>query len=57
MKICVIIALAELNSFDAFSFSKDLFGSTVEHDFNGHEVKGIHGVYGKKCYCSAEPFI
>ena len=43
MKICVIIALAELNSFDAFSFSKDLFGSTVEHDFNGHEDNGMHG--------------
>ena len=26
---------------------------TVEHDFNGHEVNGIHGVYGKKCYCRA----
>ena len=24
--------------------------STVEHDFNGHEVNGIHGVYGTKCY-------
>ena len=22
--------------------------STVEHDFNGHEVNGIHGVNGKK---------
>ena len=27
--------------------------NTVEHDFNGHEVNGIHGVYGKKCYCRA----
>ena len=27
--------------------------STVVHDFNGHEVNGIHGVYGKKCYCRA----
>ena len=27
--------------------------NTVEHDFNGHEVTGIHGVYGKKCYCRA----
>ena len=24
--------------------------STVEHDFNGHEVNGINGVNGKKCY-------
>ena len=24
--------------------------NTVEHDLNGHEVNGIHGVYGKKCY-------
>ena len=24
--------------------------NTLEHDFNGHEVNGIHGVYGKKCY-------
>ena len=24
--------------------------STVEHDFNGHEVNGKHGVYGTKCY-------
>ena len=32
-----------------FNFSKN----TVEHDFNGHEVNGIHGVYGKKCYCRA----
>ena len=22
----------------------------MEHDFNGHEVNGIHGVNGKKCY-------
>ena len=29
------------------------FTNTVEHDFNGHEVNGIHGVYGKKCYCRA----
>ena len=21
-----------------------------EHDFNGHEVNGINGVNGKKCY-------
>ena len=24
--------------------------NTVEHDFNGHEVTGIHAVNGKKCY-------
>ena len=24
--------------------------NTVEHDFNGHEVNGIHGVNGKMCY-------
>ena len=27
----------------------------VEHDFNGHEVNGIHEVYGKSA--TAEPFI
>ena len=27
-----------------------VFANTVEHDFNGHEVNGIHGVNGKKCY-------
>ena len=27
--------------------------NTGEHDFNGLEVNGIHGVYGKKCYCRA----
>ena len=26
---------------------------TVEHDFNGHEVNGIHEVNGKKCYYRA----
>ena len=25
----------------------------MEHDFNGHEVNGIPGVYGKECYCRA----
>ena len=29
--------------------------STVEHDFNGHEVNGIRGVYGKSA--TADPFI
>ena len=24
--------------------------STVVDDFNGHEVNGIHGVKGKRCY-------
>ena len=24
--------------------------NTVEHDFYGHEVNGIHGVNGKTCY-------
>ena len=24
--------------------------TTVVHDFNGHEVNGIHGLNGKKCY-------
>ena len=23
---------------------------TVVHEFNGHEVYGKHGFYGKKCY-------
>ena len=23
------------------------------HDFNGHEVNGIHGLNGKKCYNKA----
>ena len=27
--------------------------STVVHDFNGHEVNGIHGLRGKKCYDKA----
>ena len=26
---------------------------TVVHDFNGHEVDGIHGLYGKKGYDEA----
>ena len=26
---------------------------TVVHDFNGHEVNGIHGLNGKKCYDKA----
>ena len=26
---------------------------TVEYDFNGHEVNGIHGLNGKKCYDKA----
>jgi len=26
---------------------------TVVHDFNGHEVNGIHGLYGKKGYDKA----
>ena len=25
-------------------------GNTVEHDFNGHVINGIHEVNGKKCY-------
>ena len=24
--------------------------NTVVHDFNGHEVNGKRGFYGKKCY-------
>ena len=31
-------------------FQMKFFSNTVEHDFYGHEVNGIHGVYGKKCY-------
>ena len=27
--------------------------NTVMHDFNGHEVNGIHGLNGKKCYNKA----
>ena len=27
--------------------------STVVHGFNGHEVNGIHGFNGKKCYDGA----
>ena len=23
---------------------------SIVHDFNGHEVNGIHGLNGKKCY-------
>ena len=31
-----------------------MYGSnTVVHDFNGHEVNGIHGLNGKKCYDKA----
>ena len=30
-----------------------MFESTVVHDFNGHEVNGIHGLNGKKCYDKA----
>ena len=32
---------------------KNLGLSTVVHDFNGHEVNGIHGFYGKKGYGEA----
>ena len=28
----------------------DSFLNTVVHDFNGHEVNGMHGVNGKNCY-------
>ena len=31
--------------------------STVEHDFNGHEVNGIHEVNGKKCHNRAVHFV
>ena len=31
--------------------------NTVEHDFNGHVINGIHGVNGKKCYYRAFQFI
>ena len=31
----------------------DSFLNTVVHDFNGHEVNGMHGVNGKKCYDGA----
>ena len=27
--------------------------NTVVRDFNGHEVNGIHGLHGKKCYDKA----
>ena len=27
-----------------------MFNNTVVHDFNGHEVNGMHGVKGKRCY-------
>ena len=27
-----------------------IFTYTVDHDFNGHEVNGINGANGKKCY-------
>ena len=30
---------------------------TVEHDFYGHEVNGIHGVNGKKCLDRALRFV
>ena len=30
---------------------------TVEHDFNGHEVNGIHEVNGKKCHNRAVHFV
>ena len=29
------------------------FTTTVEHDFNGHVINGIHGANGKKCYYRA----
>ena len=31
--------------------------NTVEHDFNGYVINGIHGVNGKKCYYRAFHFI
>ena len=45
--MCFCTALCDLFCND------DTEAYTVEHDFNGHEVNGIHGVYGKKCYCRA----
>ena len=33
--------------------SKGLIGNTVVHDFNGHEVNGIHGLNRKKSYVKA----
>ena len=30
---------------------------TMEHDFNGHEVNGIHEVNGKKCHDRAFHFV
>ena len=32
---------------------KTVVAHTVVHDFNGHGVNGMHGVYGKKCYDGA----
>ena len=32
---------------------KQQVDSTVVHDFNGHAVNGIHGLYGKKGYDEA----
>ena len=31
--------------------------NTVDHDFNGHEVNGIHEVNGKNCHNRAVHFV
>ena len=38
---------------DVPTSNTDCQQNTVVHDFNGHEVNGIHGLNGKKCYDKA----
>ena len=49
---CVNIGLRGNKSFvNRLTYGcKPVKTNTVEHDSNGHEVNGINGVNGKKCY-------
>ena len=50
------LTLAEIFATTIFSV-KVMHDCTVEHDFNGHVINGIHEVNGKKCYYRAFHFI
>ena len=36
-----------------YAFALSFESNTVEHDFNGHVINGIHEVNGNKCCCRA----
>ena len=46
------MTLAEIFAKTIFSV-KVMHDCTVEHDFDGHVINGIHGVNGKECYYRA----